>query len=64
MVLPPDSADITLDQPLDPALFTGNEARLVSDSGRERVYAVDPDGDALLFVSETYAAGWKAFVRP
>lgn len=63
-VLPPDSADITLDQPLDPALFTGNEARLVSDSGRERVYAVDPDGDALLFVSETYAAGWKAFVRP
>lgn len=63
-VLPPEMAAKPLDQPLDWTLFIENAAHLVSDTGRERVYTVDPGGEAVLFISETYAPGWKAFARP
>ncbi|MBK9122118.1 MAG: oligosaccharide flippase family protein [Chloroflexi bacterium] len=62
-VLPPDVVARPLDQPLEPAMFIDNAAQLVSDTGRERVYTINPTGESILFVSETYAPGWKAFVR-
>lgn len=34
------------------------------DSGREKWLDVRLDGDAWLIISETYAPGWRAFVRP
>jgi len=39
-------------------------APITADSGREKFIDVSLDDDAWLVVSETYAPGWRAFVRP
>lgn len=40
------------------------EAQILSDSGREKFLAVTLEDEALLVISENFAQGWKAFIRP
>ncbi|MBN8617325.1 MAG: oligosaccharide flippase family protein [Anaerolineae bacterium] len=42
---------------------TGYPTTILSDTGREKVIAVRADEPQWLVVSETYLAGWRAFVR-
>ena len=39
-------------------------AQITSDSGRERFIAVRAETPAWLVVNETYAPGWRAYIRP
>lgn len=45
---------------------TGETATITRDTGRERLVdvRVEPDAAAWLIASETYAPGWRAFIRP
>lgn len=42
----------------------GGEAVITRDTGREKFVDVSLDTDGWLIVSENYAPGWRAFVRP
>lgn len=46
--------------------LAGNDAnvRIKSDTGREKFIDVIADQNSWLIVSESYAPGWKAFIRP
>jgi len=39
---------------------------IISDTGREKLVSIDLNSEAQhwLFISETYAPGWRAFIRP
>jgi O-antigen/teichoic acid export membrane protein len=61
----PEDDDIDM-QDLDGVPFTSFDVTLRSDTGREKLIAVDLTGAAThwLVVSETHMPGWRAFVRP
>ena len=46
------------------ALESGTAVELISDSGRERLYAVENTQPAALIISETSLPGWRAYARP
>jgi len=61
-LLPLEDASITdAGAPLTPPLGVGTITR---DSGRELFIDIDLTGDAWLIVSQSHAAGWKAYLRP
>ncbi len=57
----PDDITLTAD---DPMPMQDIDAELISDSGRELIYNIELDEPNWIVVSQTYAPGWKAFIRP
>jgi O-antigen/teichoic acid export membrane protein len=59
MLLEGDGAAVRAD-----ALEQGAAVALLSDSGRERIYAVEHTQPAVLVISETSLPGWRAYAVP
>jgi O-antigen/teichoic acid export membrane protein len=57
----PKDIDLSVDEPLS---LQDIEAELISDSGRELIYNIELAEPNWIVVSQTYAPGWKVFIRP